>query len=225
MNKVNLIQTGLTNYNDIWNLQKYYFQKVTENRDCNYLIFTEHKPVITIGKSGGDENIVANRQYLKDQGIAVVEIDRGGDITYHGPGQIVVYPILNLLEFKKDIHWYLRSLEEIVIQTLIEFAIPAQRIKGLTGVWVGDKKICAIGIKVTRWVSMHGIALNVSPDLNYFNYIIPCGIKGKGVTSIFEQIGNIIPVNHVILKLIEKFEQILQVKVVFEKFNGITENN
>jgi len=225
LNKVNLIQTGLTNYNDIWNLQKYYFQKVTENRDCNYLIFTEHKPVITIGKSGGDENIVANRQYLKDQGIAVVEIDRGGDITYHGPGQIVVYPILNLLEFKKDIHWYLRSLEEIVIQTLIEFAIPAQRIKGLTGVWVGDKKICAIGIKVTRWVSMHGIALNVSPDLNYFNYIIPCGIKGKGVTSIFEQIGNIIPVNHVILKLIEKFEQILQVKVVFEKFNGITENN
>ena len=185
-NKIQLLDLGVMKYHDAWKMQKQLFKEVTENRNSNYLLLTEHPPVITLGKSSHENNIVTNQNILQSKNIDVVEIDRGGDVTFHGPGQIVGYPILNLEHFKKDIHWYLRSIEEVIIQTLDFFEITAKRLDGLTGVWIHNQKICAIGIKVTRWVTMHGFALNVSTQLDYFNHIIPCGISDKSVTSMEE---------------------------------------
>ncbi len=213
MNTIQLIQSGLTDYNQIWDLQRELLEKVTASRSENYLILTEHNPVITIGKSGNIKNLLADESYLKTKGIEITKIDRGGDITFHGPGQLVGYPILNLSAFEKDVHWYLRKLEEIIIKTLEIFGIEGKRIPGLTGVWVGDNKICAIGVKVTRWVSMHGFALNLSTDLNYFKYIVPCGISDKGITSILKETGNNPDKNDVINTLCTNFEKILNVKI------------
>ncbi|MBA7524330.1 Octanoyltransferase [subsurface metagenome] len=213
MNTIQLIQSGLTDYNQIWDLQRELLEKVTASRSENYLILTEHNPVITIGKSGNIKNLLVDESYLKTKGIEITKIDRGGDITFHGPGQLVGYPILNLSAFEKDVHWYLRKLEEIIIKTLEIFGIEGKRIPGLTGVWVGDNKICAIGVKVTRWVSMHGFALNLSTDLNYFKYIVPCGISDKGITSILKETGNNPDKNDVINNLCTNFEKILNVKI------------
>ena len=215
MEKINLIKTGLSNYREIWELQKKLFSEVTEERNKHYFIFAEHKPVITFGKAGNLNNLVSQPDSLSSQGIEVLKIDRGGDVTFHGPGQIVGYPILNLLKFKKDVHWYLRTLEQVIIQTLLEFEFSANRIEGLTGVWVENKKICAIGVKITRWVTMHGFALNVSTDLNYFSHIIPCGISDKGVTSISELKGNTIIKKDVVTKLMTKFEEIFKAKFIY----------
>ena len=213
MNTIQLIQSGLTDYNQIWILQRELLEKVTASRSENYLILTEHNPVITIGKSGNIKNLLADESYLKTKGIEITKIDRGGDITFHGPGQLVGYPILNLSAFEKDVHWYLRKLEEIIIKTLEIFGIEGKRIPGLTGVWVGDNKICAIGVKVTRWVSMHGFALNLSTDLNYFKNIVPCGISDKGITSILKETGNNPDKKDVINSLCTNFEKILNVKI------------
>jgi len=214
LKQVQLIQTGISNYDHIWKLQQHLFQQVTREQTDNYLILTEHHPVVTIGQKSNPAHLLADQAYLRQQGIELFHIDRGGDITFHGPGQLVGYPVLNLLDFKPDIHWYLRNLEEIIIHTLAEFGIPAGRIKNLTGVWSGDKKICAIGVKITRWVTMHGFALNVSTDLNYFKYIIPCGISGKGVTSIFEQTGNITELNDVSSRVCANFAEIFNVSLI-----------
>lgn len=161
-------------------------QKLTEN----YLLFCEHPHVFTLGKSGSINNLLLSEEELKEKSAQFYKINRGGDITYHGPGQVVVYPILDLENFFTDIHKYLRLLEEAVILTMAEFGLDAGRIEGLTGVWLDHKagapnprKICAMGVKSSRWVTMHGIALNVNTDLNYFNYIVPCGIDDKAVTS------------------------------------------
>jgi len=211
LNRVYLLNKGLLPYRDAWALQKKIFEFVTENRDTHFLILTEHDPVITIGKTGSRQNLLANPEYLKEQKIDLVEIDRGGDITFHGPGQVVGYPILDLISFRKDVHWYLRMLEEVMIGTLKKFDITANRIAGLTGVWVGNTKICAMGIKVTRWITMHGFALNVNTDLNYFQHIIPCGINDRGVTSISKLVGNNVDINHVIKELVGQFEQVFEV--------------
>ena len=212
-NTIQLIDAGLLQYKKAWEMQKQLFQEVTEKRNANYLILTEHPPVITLGKSSDEHNIVTNKDILESKNIEVVNIDRGGDVTFHGPGQIVGYPIFNLENFKKDIHWYLRSIEEVIIQTLAQFDITAGRIDGLTGVWANNQKICAIGIKVTRWVTMHGFALNVSTALDYFNHIIPCGINDKSVTSMYELKNTVINKNLVKEKICESFEDVFRVEI------------
>jgi lipoyl(octanoyl) transferase len=209
-----IIETGITDYHDAWEFQKAVFNQVVENRSQNYLILTEHKPVITIGKTGSLKNLLTEPLHLISKGIKIVEIDRGGDITFHGPGQLIGYPILDLYQFRKDTHWYLRNLEETIIQTLRDFGIQGERIPDLTGVWIQKKKICAIGVKVTRWVTMHGFALNISTNLEYFNHIIPCGIFDHGVTSIVEEIGNIVDQKDVIKSLNHYFADIFGIQII-----------
>jgi lipoyl(octanoyl) transferase len=214
LNTVQLIKSGKTDYKKSWEMQKTLFDQVVKSRDKNYLILTEHHPVITIGKTGSTKNLIADPAILRSQNIDVVHIDRGGDITFHGHGQLVGYPILDLTKFQKDVHWYLRCLEEIIILTLKEFSIDATRIKGLTGVWVKNQKICAIGIKVTRWVTMHGFALNISTNLDNFAQIIPCGITNRGVTSISVEVGNKVDVKDVINRLCGNFSKIFNVELL-----------
>jgi len=186
----------------------------------NHLLFCEHPPTYTLGKSGAIENLLINNQKLKEKGASFHAIGRGGDITFHGPGQLVVYPILDLDHFFTDIHKYLRFLEEIVILTLADFGIPSGRIEGLTGVWVDHieqvrpRKICAMGIKCSRWVSMHGLALNVNTDLSFFDYIVPCGIVGKEVTSIKQELEKDIPMQEVKERLLHHFVQLFEIENV-----------
>jgi lipoyl(octanoyl) transferase len=220
--KVTLIQAGTSDYREMWDLQNRLHRSVVDNGSEQYLILTEHKPVITIGKSGSKNNLLANPEWLKKQGIEVIENDRGGDITFHGPGQIVGYPILNLAKFKKDIHWYLRAIEDVIIESLGELGLTAQRQEKLTGVWIENRKICAIGVKTSRWVTMHGFALNVLTNLDYFKMIIPCGINDKGVTSISYELGNTIELNHVINILISNFQDIFRVNILPGDMHSIT---
>jgi len=182
-----------------------------QERTDNHLLFCEHPPTYTLGRSGAMENLLINNQTLKEKGATFHAIGRGGDITFHGPGQLVAYPILDLDNFFTDIHKYLRFLEEIVILSLADFGISAGRIDGLTGVWVDHikqerpRKICAMGIKCSRWVSMHGLALNVNTDLSYFDFIVPCGIVGKEVTSIQKELGKAVPLEKVKERLLYHF--------------------
>jgi lipoyl(octanoyl) transferase len=210
---IQLFDIGLQSYNNVWNLQKNLFNEVTQNRNQNYLILTEHHPIITLGKSSDGKNIVTNQNILESNNIDVIEIDRGGDVTFHGPGQIVGYPILNLNEFKKDINWYLRSIEEVIILTLRHFGISAGRIKDFTGVWINNQKICAIGIKVTRWITMHGFALNVSTQLDYFNHIVPCGLSDKTVTSMQEVSKHDFLLKSVKQSICESFKTVFNVEI------------
>jgi len=199
---------GLIDYKTAWDYQTGLFNQTlwvkSENRNLpapaqkptsNYLLFCEHPHVYTLGKSGREENLLVKKDALHTIDAAYYHINRGGDITYHGPGQIVGYPILDLENFFTDIHRYMRLLEEAVIQTLSTYGLEAGRIPGLTGVWVepeNDKlarKICAFGVKTSRWVTMHGLALNVNSDLGYFDHIVPCGIEKKGVTSLQKELG------------------------------------
>ncbi|MGC4022480.1 MAG: lipoyl(octanoyl) transferase LipB [Cyclobacteriaceae bacterium] len=203
------IDLGLIDYQQAWDFQTDLFNKTlavkSENRNranndqqitTNYLVFCEHPHVYTLGKSGDEKNLIVEVANLPTIGASFYNINRGGDITYHGPGQIVVYPIIDLENFFTDIHVYMRTLEEAVIQTLKEFNIEAGRINGMTGVWLDvndprkSRKICAMGVKTSRWVTMHGLALNVNTDLNYFNNIVPCGISDKAVTSIEKELNS-----------------------------------
>ena len=181
----------------------------TFKETTNYLLFCEHPHVYTLGKNGKKSNLLVNEKFLKQKGANFYKINRGGDITYHGPGQIVGYPILDLDNFFTDIGKYLRLLEEAVILTLREYGLNAERSIGETGVWldVGKKnarKICALGVKSSRWITMHGLALNVNSDLSYFNHIIPCGIVGKNVTSMQKELGEEVEINNLKNKLKKK---------------------
>lgn len=199
---------GLIDYQKAWDYQEELFNKVvqlkTENRNLdpdfqkittNYLLFCQHPHVYTLGKSGKEEHLLISQQQLDDNHASFYKINRGGDITYHGPGQLVGYPILDLDNFFTDIHKYMRLLEEAIIITLADFGIKAGRIAGLTGVWVDfedqirPRKICAMGVKSSRWVTMHGFALNVNTDLSWFGNIVPCGINDKAVTSMESELG------------------------------------
>ena len=196
---------GLLDYQEAWDKQETMFTSIVDqkirNRSLdvpdstkNYLVFVEHPHVYTLGKSGKPENLLLNEEELKLKAASYYKINRGGDITYHGPGQIVGYPILDLDNFFTDIHLYLRTLEEAVILTLADYGISAGRYPGFTGVWLdadNDKarKICAMGVRCSRWVTMHGFAFNVNPDLDYFNNIVPCGIDDKDVTSMQRELG------------------------------------
>ena len=185
----NVLDTGLKDYMEAYNLQKELLVKRIKNEIPDTLILTEHTPTFTIGRKGGRENLLVNEEVLKKNGIKVYEIDRGGDITYHGPGQIVGYPIMNLSEWNKDIHLYLRSLEEVIIRFLSHFKIMAGRINNYTGVWVGDCKIAAIGIGVSKWTTFHGFCININPNKKHFSMITPCGIRDKSITSLDELTG------------------------------------
>lgn len=203
--KIKLQDLGKKDYKETWDYQEELFKGIIDikiqNRNSNpqlqtpnFLLFVEHPHVYTLGKSGDISNLLLSEKQLQDKGATFYKINRGGDITYHGPGQIVGYPILDLENFFTDIHKYLRFLEEVIILTLAEYNIKATRSTGETGVWldVGTpfaRKICAMGVRASRWVTMHGFALNVNANLGYFDNIIPCGIKGKAVTSLQVELG------------------------------------
>jgi lipoyl(octanoyl) transferase len=184
-----VIQLGRTDYKQCWDLQQRLHDRRVTGSLLDTLLLTEHDHVYTIGKTGDENHLLADQAELLSRGVSVYHNDRGGDITYHGPGQLVGYPILDLNNHYLDLHRYLRDLEEVIIGTLREFGISSQRDSGYTGVWVGTEKICAIGVKTSRWVTMHGFALNVNTDLSFFARIIPCGIFEKGVTSMAQILG------------------------------------
>ena len=208
MRQIHFRDLGRIDYADAWQLQTRLFQATIDRKMANrtlpgdqqlpttdHLLFCEHNPVYTLGKSGKAAHLLLNEEGLRAEGVQFFPIDRGGDITYHGPGQLVVYPILDLDHHFTDIHRFLRTLEEAVIGTLEAYGIKAGRIEGLTGVWIDGndpdraRKICAFGIRASRWVTMHGLALNVNTDLRYFDKIVPCGIRDKGVTSMARELG------------------------------------
>ena len=186
----------------------------------HHLLFVEHPPVYTLGKSGKLEHVLLNEEQRKAKGIQFFHTNRGGDITFHGPEQLVGYPILDLEKFYTDIGRYLRALEEVIIQTLAAYGIVAGRSPGETGVWLdahlngNERKICAMGVRCSRWVTMHGFALNVNTDLDYFNHIIPCGIQNKGVTSIQQELGRAIPMQDVKEKVKQAFASVFDVTLV-----------
>ncbi len=232
MQQVKFIDLGLIDYKQAWDYQEKLFDEVVQtkisNRNLsenqqqptnNYLLFCEHPHVYTLGKSGDEQNLLVNETQLKEKQATYYKINRGGDITYHGPGQIVGYPILDLDNFFTDIHKYLRYLEEMVILTLAEYGIESGRSEGETGVWLetntpNARKICAMGVRASRWVTMHGFALNVNTDLNYFNNIIPCGIVDKAVTSMDKELGCKVNEEEVKEKLKNHFAELFKCQLI-----------
>jgi len=224
---------GLMDYKACWDYQETLFNSIveqkTKNRSLseadqittkNYLLLVEHPHVYTLGKSGDEKHLLVNETQLKEKNAEYYKINRGGDITYHGPGQLVMYPILDLDHFFTDIHKYLRLLEEAVILTLSELGIRGDRSKGETGVWLDPdeinkaRKICAMGVKCSRWVTMHGLALNVNSDLNYFNNIVPCGISDKSVTSIQKELNRSVDMMEVKKLLLKHFESLFEAEII-----------
>ena len=197
---------GLIDYKDAWDLQKSVHQLRVENKIDDVLFLLEHPHTYTLGKTADKENLVSDKKYLDENKISVYDIDRGGDITYHGPGQIVGYPIINLTNWQQDTHKYLRAIEEVIIKVCAEYDLDGSRVDKYTGVWLDDRKICAIGIKVSRWITMHGFAFNVNTDLKLFNGIIPCGITDKDVTSLNRELKKEISLNEVKEKIIHHFD-------------------
>ena len=207
---INILDLGRMSYNSAWDIQKNYHKKVLTGKEQDTLILVEHEPVYTLGKNANDNHLLQSAS----EEIKVYRIERGGDITFHGPGQIVVYPILDLNRYIKSVSWYMRTLEKIIIDTLSDFKIKAELKDGLTGVWVGDEKIGAQGVRISRWVTMHGLALNVNTDLRYFDGIIPCGIFDYGVTSMEKLTGCKQDINKVKNTIIKYFNNILSHKKV-----------
>lgn len=218
---------GIRSYKEVWDFQEQLLKQnvilksheTTAASTTNYLLFVEHTPVYTLGKSGKKEHVLIDEATMQEKGIEYFHINRGGDITFHGLQQIVGYPILDLDKFKTDLGWYLRSLEETIILTLAEYGIAGGRSKGETGVWIDadlpgkERKICAMGIKCSRWITMHGFAFNVNTDLDYFNYIVPCGIQNKQVTSLEKELGYKLNYTEVKEKVKSNFESVFDVKL------------
>ena len=233
MNQVLFKDLGSMDYKDAWDYQNELFQGIIDiklsNRkrevketSSNYFLYTEHPPVYTLGKSGDLANLLLNEAQLKQKGISFFKSNRGGDITFHGPEQIVGYPIIDLEEFKADIRWYMRSLEEVIIRTIAHYDLKGVRSDGETGVWldVGTpfvRKICALGVRTSRWVTMHGFALNVNTNLGYFDHIIPCGIRGKAVTSMEAELNRKVPLDEVKLLINKYFEEVFDAQLVPNK--------
>tara|TARA_R110001632_G_scaffold11422_4_gene41231 strand:+ start:445 stop:1152 length:708 start_codon:yes stop_codon:yes gene_type:complete len=229
MNKKIILQDlELRDYKEVWDYQSDLLQQIVDIKRSNransasevtpnYFLFVEHPHVYTLGKSGDLSHLLINEQQLKEKEATYYKINRGGDITYHGPGQIVGYPILDLENFFTDIHKYLRFLEEVIIKTIAEYGLKGERSPGETGVWldVGTpfaRKICAMGIRSSRWVTMHGFALNVNTDLGYFDHIIPCGIRGKAVASMESELNQKIPLKEVKEKILIHFTELFEVE-------------
>lgn len=234
---IELYDLGLKSYQPVWDLQHKVQQRIIDEkklyrtdefdgeRKNDALLFVEHPHVYTLGKSGNEENMLRSLLELQKLEAEFIKTNRGGDITYHGPGQIVGYPILDLDRHFTDIHKYLRFLEEVVIKVCSEYELEAGRVEGLTGVWVGEQKICAMGIRCSRWVTMHGFALNVNTDVQYFNNIVPCGIEDKAVTSLEQLLGAKQDVAEVKNKIVKHFENVFEVDVKPSGTQTELENN
>jgi lipoyl(octanoyl) transferase len=203
-------------YSEGYRMQMESFQEVLEDKVDGALYCLEHNPVFTIGTGGGHENLLCTEEELAQKGIEVVKVDRGGNITYHGPGQLVVYPIFNLAKLKKDVHWYVESLEQTVINLLETYGIEGTRKEAYRGVWIGDKKICATGVHVRKWITTHGISLNYAVNKDHFKLINPCGITEFGVASLDDYIGDVNP-TELQNRLIQSFERVFHIQ--FETFH------
>lgn len=223
-NHVQVIDKGQVAYKPMWDeqeqlLQQKVQQKGRGEKPTHQLFLVEHTPVYTLGKSGKAEHILITEEQRKQLGIEYYHINRGGDITFHGPEQLVVYPILDLEQFKTDLGWYLRSLEEVVIKVLALYGLQGERSQGETGVWLQPnepalaRKICAMGIRCSRWVTMHGIAFNINTPLHFFDYIVPCGIKGKAVTSLEKELGYAVPLETIKQQWLQAFCEVFDVTV------------
>ena len=199
--QIDIHDLGKLLYKKTWNYQKELLKKRSKNEINDTLILVEHEPVFTLGKNADENHILQNYP----DNIKTYQIERGGDVTYHGPGQLVGYPILDLRNYKKSISWYMRSLEQVIIDTLFDYNITANRKNGLTGVWYNNEKIAALGVRVSRWITMHGFSLNVNPNLNHYKNIIPCGIFEHGVTSMSNILNENVDYEHVKKTIIKKF--------------------
>ncbi len=208
-----ILKLGVTDYKEAHELQRYLLREHLENRGLNSLILLQHNPVITVGRGGDKGNILVSKSVLAAAGIETYEIERGGDVTYHGPGQLTGYPIIDLRDFKKDVHWYLRQLEEVIIRVLAEYGIAGGRMEEYTGVWVGNEKVAAIGVAVRRWITYHGFAFNVHPDMSHFSMITPCGITDKGVTSLEKLLGYRVDIGEVIDRTASAFAEVFDVEL------------
>lgn len=232
MEKVFFRDLGIRNYKEIWDYQEQLLQqnvaiksahrldKDLEKTTQHFFLLVEHTPVYTLGKSGNENNILISEKNMNEKGIEYYHINRGGDITFHGLQQIVGYPILDLDKFKPDLNWYLRSLEDVIILTLREYGLQGMRSKGETGVWLDadvkgkERKICAMGIKCSRWITMHGFAFNVNTDLSFFNFIVPCGITNKKVTSLQKELGYELNYEEVKQKIKKNFEKVFEATLI-----------
>ena len=234
--KVQFTDLGSVDYKETWDFQESLLASISKikldnrannaqisNSDAplftpNYLLFCEHNPVYTLGKSGNENHLLLQEPFLKNIGATYYRTNRGGDITFHGPGQLVGYPILDLDNFTTDIHLYLRNLEEVIIRVCASFGLLAGRVEGLTGVWIDSeksskRKICAMGVKASRWITMHGFALNVNTDLSFFDHIVPCGIAEYGVTSLQKELGHAVDTDEVKLKVLAAFADLFQAQI------------
>jgi len=217
MQECRVIDLGLKDYRETLELQHQLVEKKHKENLPEILLLVEHNPVITLGRSSHPENILLDREQLEQLKIQLHYIERGGDVTYHGPGQLVAYPIFDLNNYKQDTHLFLRQLEEVIIKTVESYNLKAERIKGLTGVWVDGKKVASIGVAAKKWITFHGLALNVNTDLKYFSYIHPCGMLDKKVTSIAELLKRKIDFTEVKNRVVEKFSEIYDLKIIKNK--------
>lgn len=227
--KVSCHYLGIVDYKEAWDFQENLFQEGVQRKIAlrngtisekpeNHLIFCEHPHVYTLGKSGDRDHLLINEDELEEKNAQFYHINRGGDITYHGPGQLVIYPIFDLEQFFTDIHKYMRYLEEAVIRTLAKFGLNGDRSEGLTGVWldpnsINARKICAMGVKSSRWMTMHGIGFNICTDLNYFNHIVPCGIQNKDVTSLEKEINRKVTIEEVMPIILHEIQALFDFEI------------
>jgi lipoate-protein ligase B len=200
-----ILEMGLMDYQEAYELQRTLHRQRVEGKISDVLLLLEHPPTITVGKSGSLDNVLVTREQLVQQGISLFFIDRGGDVTYHGPGQLVGYPIVDLRQREKDLHCYVRNLEEVILRTLKDFSIDGERDESHPGVWVNGEEIATIGLSVRRGVSMHGFALNINIDLEHFSFINPCGFSDRGATSMSKILGTDVPLEEVTKSLIYHF--------------------
>ncbi|HAK12118.1 MAG TPA: lipoate-protein ligase B [Chitinophagaceae bacterium] len=234
MQEVIFQDLGRRSYKEVWDYQEMLLKQNVDLKQAaftspqadvkqvdtqHHLLFVEHSPVYTLGKSGKEEHVLISEAERAEKGIEYFHINRGGDITFHGPEQLVGYPILDLDKFKTDLGWYLRSLEEVIILTMADYGLKGARSNGETGVWLDpdikgkERKICAMGIKCSRWITMHGFAFNINTDLRYFDYIVPCGIQDKAVTSLEKELGHAVPMEEVKQKVLTHFQAVFQCRI------------
>lgn len=210
---LNVLNLGLEPYDSVLDLQHELVRARRDGRIADTLILVEHPPVITLGRRGDETNILVSSQYLADHGVEVRRVERGGDVTYHGPGQLVGYPILDLRQHRQDVGWYMHSLEEVLIRSLSDFGIPAKRLPGDIGVWLDEhRKIAALGVRIEDWITYHGLALNVAPDTSHLKLIIPCGLAGKEVTSMEAVLGTAVSMARVRERVSHNFATVFGMK-------------
>ena len=210
---IEYLYLGRLGYDDALRLQAEIASLRLEGLIENTLLLLEHPPVLTLGRNASRANVLASDELLAERGVALHEINRGGDVTYHGPGQLVSYPILDLRPDRQDVHRYVRDLEEVMIRLSADYGLPAARIAGLSGTWIGDGKIGAVGIRISRWITSHGIAFNVNTDLSYFDLIVPCGIADKSVTSLERELGREVAMSEVEDRFAERFAEVFEREV------------